>query len=179
MKSYEKDYNLMKKSNRCSVIGIIFDKERSKVIVVKRRDVPIWVLPGGGVEENESPKEAVVREVFEETGLNVVIERHVGTYFPINRLTYTTYVFTCSPKSGALSLGNETKKIGYFSIDQLPSPFFFLHQFWIEDAKKNLKYPIERFLTEVTYWELFKYFCHHPVQVFRLLLSRLGNPYNS
>ena len=48
--------------------ALIFKDKRSQVLMIKRRDVPLWVLPGGSIDANESPEEAVVREVLEETG---------------------------------------------------------------------------------------------------------------
>jgi len=50
----------------------------SKILMVKqfvqRGDI-VWNFPGGGIEDNETPEEACVREVKEETGYNVVIKR--------------------------------------------------------------------------------------------------------
>lgn len=169
----------MQKNHKRGVIGIVFSEDRSQVLVLKRRDVPIWVLPGGAVEPHESPEEAVVREVYEETGLQVAIQRHVATYLPVNKLAHPTYVFECTRLSGAPVVGSETCQIGFFSVDALPAPFFFLHRSWMEQAGLRLSQPIQKFLTEVNYWNLFKYFCRNPLQVFRLLLSRLGKPYNT
>ncbi|NBO24836.1 MAG: NUDIX hydrolase, partial [Chlamydiae bacterium] len=42
---------------------------KEKVLLIKRRDVPVFALPGGGVESNESAEEAAIREMGEETGL--------------------------------------------------------------------------------------------------------------
>ena len=58
-----------------AAIGIIFNQERAEVLLVKRQDVPVWVLPGGGVESDENSGDAVVREVLEETGLRVKVIR--------------------------------------------------------------------------------------------------------
>ena len=168
----------MKRTKR-SVIGIVFDPHSEKVLAIKRRDVPIWVLPGGGVEPGETPEQAVKREILEETGLIVSIKRHVATYLPLNRLAYTTYVYECIPDTGLLAKGSETRDLGFFAFHVLPQPFFFLHRLWIEDAQKQLLAPIEKPLVEVTYWKLFLYFCKNPLQVIRLLLSRLGKPYNN
>ena len=51
--------------------ALIFD-DRDRVLLCLRDDLNIWNLPGGGVELGESPWEAVVREVEEETGLELI-----------------------------------------------------------------------------------------------------------
>ena len=70
------------------------------------------------------------------------------------------------------------RKLGFFPLSKLPDPFFFLHREWLQDAKKELPHLIHQPLTQVTYFNLFKYFCRHPIQVVRMLLSLLGRPIN-
>ena len=67
-----------------SVAGTIFSLHRDAILLIKRRDVPVWVLPGGGVELNESPVDAIIREIVEETGFTVKVDRFVGLYTPVN-----------------------------------------------------------------------------------------------
>jgi 8-oxo-dGTP pyrophosphatase MutT (NUDIX family) len=60
----------MAKKNQ-SVIACIFSENKKKVLLTKRKDVPVWVLPGGGIEDNETIENAIIREVKEETGFDV------------------------------------------------------------------------------------------------------------
>jgi len=162
-----------------SVAAIIFNEDRSQILVIKRRDVPIWTLPGGGVELNETPEAATLREVFEETGLKCSIHRPVALYTPVNRLTNQTYLFECQTMAGKLTTGDETEELGFFPVHQLPKPFFFLHRDWIADAENKSETLIRKPLTQVTYLKLAIYLCKHPIQVIRFMLSRLGLPINS
>jgi ADP-ribose pyrophosphatase YjhB (NUDIX family) len=156
------------------VIGVIFSKNRTEVLLIKRRDVPVWVLPGGGIEKNELPEKAIVREIKEETGLKVKIKKQVGIYYPINRLSRLTYLYECLPLEGQLEIGEETKEIIFFSIKNLPKylppPFVS----WIYDAHKNLDHIIKKKLTNITYLSLIKNLVLHPILVIRFLLSRFG-----
>jgi ADP-ribose pyrophosphatase YjhB (NUDIX family) len=57
--------------------------DHGRVLLVKQRGGPlagIWLLPGGGVEEAESFEEAVLREVREETGLEIAAAREIARY---------------------------------------------------------------------------------------------------
>lgn len=154
-----------------AAIGIIFNADKSQVLLVKRMDVPVWVLPGGGIENAESAEQAVVREILEETGLQTKIQRKVATYTPMNHLARDTEVFECSPCGGNLKKGDETKAIGFFSIANLPKDFFFVHGEWLMDALKNDPKTICRPLNSVTYWNLAKYFMKHPWMVCRFLIT--------
>lgn len=55
--------------------GCLFFNERNEVLLVKPNYKPGWEIPGGVVEENESPKQCCQREVFEELGLDRAIGR--------------------------------------------------------------------------------------------------------
>lgn len=167
------------KKGKLSVVGIVFSKDKLQVLLIKRRDVPVWALPGGGVDPGEMPEEAVLREISEETGLLATVKRPVAIYSPISSLANESYTFECGVVSGSLTTGDETSGVGYFPINSLPDSFFFLHRIWLEDALKDYPGTIQRPLYEVTWWNLLKYALRHPVQVVRMGLSRYVIPYNS
>ncbi len=50
----------------------------SEVLLIQRSDLPVWALPGGGVDNGESVAQAATREALEETGLEVALTRLVG-----------------------------------------------------------------------------------------------------
>jgi 8-oxo-dGTP pyrophosphatase MutT (NUDIX family) len=162
-----------------AVIGIVFDDTRTQVLCIKRRDVPVWVLPGGGVDSGESMEGAVVREIQEETGLKTFVDRKVGEYTPINRLSQYTEVFECKPEAGEIAVGDETSAIQYWNVNALPKDFFIIHREWLADALENKRSVLRKPISGVTYWNLFKHVLRHPVWVGRLLLSRCGFPINT
>ena len=53
-------------------VGAIILGKKGKILAFERRDIPgAWQLPQGGLDEDESPLEAVKREIYEETGISV------------------------------------------------------------------------------------------------------------
>ncbi len=124
------------------VEGIVFD-EAGRVLLTQRRDLPFWCLPGGRVDPGETPMEAVVREVAEETGLEVEVERLVGVYcMPRWRAGgATVLLFLCRRQGGALQLTNETIDVGYFALDALPADLMPMlkHKQRIDDAVANVE----------------------------------------
>ena len=99
--------------------GIIFD-EQKRILLVHRRDYDLWNLPGGTLENFESPVNTVKREVREETGLEVEVSKLLGIYNKENK-NDMAFSFLCKVKSGKITLNDEADKIEYFEINKLPT----------------------------------------------------------
>lgn len=69
-----------------------------RVLLTRREDFDVWCLPGGQVDAGESLAEAARREVREETGLEVRIERLVGMYSGPRWLDGTPTTWPCLPR---------------------------------------------------------------------------------
>lgn len=109
----------MKPTFTMGAFAIITDSEK-RVLLCLRQDYDLWNLPGGGVEHGEAPWDCVVREVKEETGLDVVVERLIGLYAKpdSNDLVFS---YRCQVISGTLKIGEEAKEIQYFHLNELPT----------------------------------------------------------
>ena len=166
------------KKKPVSVAGAIFPPDRTSVLLIKRRDVPVWVLPGGGIEPEETPEEAILREILEETGFTVKIDRLVGDYSPLNRLARQTQLFECSILEGTASLNAECKEIQFFPLSKLPKKIPPPYQEWIADAHIYAP-PVSKNLSSVNYRRFFWYLLSHPILVARFLLARLGCSINT
>ena len=162
-----------------AAIAILFSQDRHSILIIKRSDVPLWTLPGGGIDENESPEAAATRELFEETGIDATIVRKIGTYFPINRLSQETHVFECTSLLQTPLPSEETIEVQFAPLNQLPTPFFFLHKEWIDDALQNHPTPLQQPIRSITWLNLLKQLCLHPYLMLRYFLARFGFPINS
>ena len=103
----------------------IIERE-GKVLMVKRAIEPgydLWSIPGGYVDRGEVVEEAAVREVWEETGLKVEIQRMVGL-FSEHGHPVVVAVFAVREVGGNLKAGTETLELGFFSPDGLPELAF-------------------------------------------------------
>lgn len=101
-----------------AAFGFIFD-EQNRILLCHRLDYDLWNLPGGTMETGESPWECVVREVKEETGLEVEIIRLVGIYNKPEK-SELVFSFICRIVSGKITLNEEADRIEYFAISDIP-----------------------------------------------------------
>lgn len=81
--------------------GIIIDKKRILLIYRFKEERMYYVLPGGGIEDNETPYEAMIREAKEETNLDVNIDKLL---FEFDDSMNYGYYFLCNAQ-GDLKLG--------------------------------------------------------------------------
>jgi|GEM_PF-269504 len=165
-----------------SVVGLLFGPDKKSVLLIQRRDVPVWVLPGGALDANELAESACVREMFEETGIEVCIKRKVGNFYPTNCLTGPTSVFECASKNAQkeqLLPQKESRRVAYHSIDRLPELFFPLHKEWLDEALQDLPYPVTKPIKSINLGFVLKNLFLHPFLIIRYFLARAGLPINS
>lgn len=155
-----------------AAIGIILNPDQTQVLLIQRKDVPVWILPGGGVEPHETCEDALLREITEETGYHVKILRKCAEYFPINQLASFTTLFLCQIESGQSTLSSETAAVAFYPLSQLPSPFFSPHAHWLKEALSS-ETLIQRPLTEISYNFFLKTLVRHPWLVLRYAWTRL------
>jgi ADP-ribose pyrophosphatase YjhB (NUDIX family) len=120
---------------RIGVFALIFDNQRH-ILLGHRRDIDWWNLPGGGMEAGETVDEALCREVGEETGLEVEVERLVGVYSKPQKQE-VVLTFSCRITGGNLHPTEEIRENRYFAPDALPSNTLPKHRQRVEDAMLN------------------------------------------
>lgn len=117
------------------VFALIKD-EQNRVLLALRTDRNWWNLPGGSLEAGEAPWEGVVREVREETGLDVVVQRLLGVYSKIDK-NDLVLSFECQVLGGELTLNEEAADLKYFAVNELPEKLYRNHRERIEDYFLN------------------------------------------
>lgn len=117
----------------CASAFIINPKDK-KILLVKHSDYDKWLQPGGHIEEDETPEEAAVREVYEETGIKIKL---LGERFPreddlirplgvqCNRkkdgTRFIDIIYAAVPtrENPKIKLNDESTKIGWFERNEL------------------------------------------------------------
>lgn len=95
--------------------------EFGEILLCHRRDLDLWNAPGGRVETGESPWEAVVREIREETGVEAEVVRLASVSWKPGRKEIL-FQFVCRIVAGQLSLTDECDGFAYFPLEKLPEP---------------------------------------------------------
>jgi len=101
------------------VAAVVFNQEK-QILLIKStyQRLHPWGLPGGSLDHGESAEGAIAREMLEETGLRVEIEKFlfVKTWLPDRLGLY----YLCSINDGEFHPSEEVSELGYFSIENLP-----------------------------------------------------------
>jgi len=113
---------------RAAVAAMIFD-EQGRILLFKHTYRKYeWGIPAGGLEYGEQPDKAIVREFFEETGMDLQVERLLLAESSREDRNISL-IFLCKIVSGAFKESNEISEMKYFDVDNLPIMLF---------AEKNL-----------------------------------------
>lgn len=127
---------------RIGVFALIFN-DHGHILLGHRRDTDWWNLPGGGMEAGETVDEAMCREVREETGLEVEVERLVGVYSKPQKQE-VVLTFRCRVTGGTLQPTEEASESCYFAPGALPHNTLPKHRQRVEDALLNQQTAIIR-----------------------------------
>ncbi len=115
------------------------------VLLAVRSDLLGWELSGGTVEKDEAPETAVCREVREETGLIVEVDRHVGDYERTGFRPHTAKVYLCRPVGGVMKSNWETLELRWFMLDALPETLFAWYREPLRDAfSESVELPVSK-----------------------------------
>lgn len=118
-----------------NAVGAFILNNKNEVLLLRRADrvEEVWGIPGGMMELGESVEETMKREVYEETGLEVKIEKFLGVYTKDRNEVYPNgdkaqvifFVFVCRPldDSALLNSSEEAAEFKYFDPNNFPSTF--------------------------------------------------------
>lgn len=113
-------------------VGIIIEDKDGRILLERRRDCGLWGVCGGALDLGESFEAAAIREVREETGLEIEIVRLLGVYSgPHLRVVYFAsngdvtqkldVVLVARIVGGVLAASDESEALEFFTRETLPS----------------------------------------------------------
>jgi ADP-ribose pyrophosphatase YjhB (NUDIX family) len=108
-------------------VGAVVGNDDGQILLLQRSDSGIWLYPTGWADVGYSASEVAVKEVAEETGIDVRVERLIGVFdglrLGFTRLPIYSMIFLCRAVGGDLR-GHplETLDVGWFHHDELPHP---------------------------------------------------------
>lgn len=123
----------MKQDISVTVDAVIFkeDEDGFKVLLVLRKNDPYkdqWALPGGFLEEDESLEAGVLRELKEETGLEIENLKQIGAFGDPGRdprgRTISIAFLGKAKEAGMVKGGDDAKEAKWFRLNQLPQLAF-------------------------------------------------------
>jgi ADP-ribose pyrophosphatase YjhB (NUDIX family) len=114
------------------------------ILLCLRSDLRGWELPGGEPQPGESLEQALVREVREETGIDVEVERAVGEYVRHGFRPHSARVFLCCALAGTPAPSDETPRVAWFPAGALPDTLFPWYRGPLADALAGRPAPVQR-----------------------------------
>jgi len=108
-------------------VSAVVVHDDGRLLLGRRADNGLWAIVSGILEPGEQPALAAVREVLEETGIEVEVERLIavldGLRLGFTRVPLYSLIFHCRAVGGALERHPlECADVGWFGSDELPEP---------------------------------------------------------
>lgn len=113
------------------------------MLAIRRADNDTWEPPGGVLELTETVEDGVRREIFEETGLTVRVERLTGVYKNITR-GVVALVFRCHPEGGTEQLSDESTAVDWLTPAEVSNRMADVYGRRLLDAFRDEATPIIR-----------------------------------
>ncbi|MGW7272225.1 NUDIX domain-containing protein [Streptomyces sp. NPDC054864] len=122
-----------------SVAGVVV-RDDGCVLVIRRADNGRWEPPGGVLERDEAIEVGVCREVYEETGVKVYVERLTGVYKNLT-IGVVALVFRCRPNGGHERLSDESTAVTWLAPDEAMAAMSEAYSVRIADALTEVQAP--------------------------------------
>ncbi len=109
-------------------VGVLVSDD-ARILLVRRGVSPEkgkWSLPAGFLDQGEDPRETAAREVLEETGLIVTVDRLLDVYHnpPAQGGASIFILYEGTPTGGELTAGDDADDAAFFAPDELPELAF-------------------------------------------------------
>lgn len=106
------------------VLALILD-DQGRVLLLRHdyRRVGQWGLPGGWLKAEENPESALVRELREETGLEIEVMAPLAVLRG-DDMRRLDIIYRCRIVGGELKLGEEIAAARYYALEDLPASMF-------------------------------------------------------
>ena len=143
--SYTYDYPHPAVATDCVVFG--FDGRELKILLVERGIEPfkgMWAFPGGFLRMDETAEQCAMRELKEETGLNLNYLKQLGAFSDIHRdprERVVSIAFYALAQKSEVQGGDDAAKAQWFPIDDVPH-LAFDHDYILRKAMKKLREDI-------------------------------------
>lgn len=126
-----------------SVRALIFN-EHNQLLLVKEASLGTWSLPGGWCDLFETPSEAIIKEVIQEAGIHIKVEKLLGIsdrakYKANKKWSEYAVMFLATIIEDTKVFGHEVSQVGFFDLNNLPELSFKSNQAEIKRALNAIK----------------------------------------
>jgi ADP-ribose pyrophosphatase YjhB (NUDIX family) len=123
---------------RMAVGAMIFD-EHGRILLFKHTYRKLeWGIPAGGLEHREQPDRAIVREFFEETSMQIEVQKLLLAQ-SAKEDHHVSLIYLCKIASGTFKESLEISEIKYFSINEMPDMMLSAEKELIKWVVKEIK----------------------------------------